>query len=88
MRGGGMPLARHVNFTCTCYETGIIKRSEFVIAHHSNAVLHPNIFRGIKGGEREKERERKRETEGTRSRGEGEGERKRERERSPPGLAM
>lgn len=47
-----MPLARHVNFTCTCYETGIIKRSEFVIALHSNAVLHPNIFGGIKGERR------------------------------------
>jgi len=79
MRGDGMPLARHVNFTCTCYETGIIKRSEFVIAHHSNAVLHPNIFRRIKGGERKRERE----TEGTRSRGAGgdERERKRQRER-------
>jgi len=76
MRGGGMPLARHVNFTCTCYETGIIKRSEFVIAHHSNAVLHPNIFRGIKGGERERERETDRQKErarGGKGRGRGRG---------------
>ena len=32
MLGGGTPLARHVNFTCTCCETKIIKRIDSVIA--------------------------------------------------------